>query len=694
MPPPQTQYISVADAKTKIDQLVNLMGISVGFRPPNKSSGSDYQATIELCDKSATVYENKLTVRIFRPDAESLPQEMAVGESIVVFKHVKIGQLRAQGNIPVGMTTKSRSSWVICKVDMPGKRKSSSGPNKRPERPRIRIIDNGPYRVQDPEKKKDLLTEEEYSACRDLFEFFHNRGGLAGCHGMSERDYNEDVGPRKETLKKAALIKEIQLDHFYDLTCFVQTVWNHNRFVDVTVTDFTENKNLYLRGIDPLSDEEEFRSALHNEVESYALEGGGVTKGGKYANRKWFEKPFGHFSLKIAFWDSYSAKANSEITEGCYLALTNVLIKRGKGGHWEGSLSDGKDGKKSATFRDGFRVLKHDDPALKPLHNRKKELLKLVAQKEKERDEKKQKLKEEQVQAKLAEELKKRQENNPQVHCGYVSVETTTLGKIYNMLDGGDVDFYNRRYRTECRVVDFRPSDIRDFARRIDGDTEATSVDLDASMSTESGHAKHPPEWYWCFELDVVGKENDTAITIHVDDAGGRYLLTPEPCDLRANHNRYKYEELKNELFHLWGNLEEIKTKRRERIDFIEAAAKTLVQQYHSRQHGERFLEQRWSKLEEERQRVQGKPIIVDPNVSNKFFFAIIKEYGDDNGDGEPERKFILDNTSVSRGLVLREREKAVARVERERTSSVNPNSQGNANFQAPGDVDEMAIDG
>ena len=117
------------------------------------------------------------------------------------------------------------------------------------------------------------------------------------------------------------------------------------------------------------------------------------------------------------------------------------------------------------------------------------------------------------------------------MHCGYISVETTTLGKICNMLDGTDVDFFNRRYRTECRVVDFRPSDIHDFARRINDDTGACSVDLDGSMGTESGHAKHPPEWYWCFELDVVGKEDDAFITIHVDDAGGRYLLTPEPCE-------------------------------------------------------------------------------------------------------------------------------------------------------------------
>ncbi|KAK6520514.1 hypothetical protein TWF506_000766 [Arthrobotrys conoides] len=682
----KVQYASVTEAKAKLDQFVNLIGISVGFRPPKQSYGSDYQATIELCDKSATIYENRLTVRIFRPDAESLPQEMDVGETIVVFKYIKVGSLKNQVNALVGMTNKTRSSWVICKADMPSRRKSAGSHNKGADRPRIRIVDNGPYRVKDPEKKKDLLSEEEYDACKDLFEFFHTRGGLAGCHGMTERDYNEDVKPQKEILKKAALIKEIQLDHFYDLTCFVQHVWSHNRFVEITVTDFTENKSLYLRGADPFSDEIE--PTYRNETESYMLEGAGVTRNShKFANKKWFEKPFGHYSLKIACWDSWAHKANSEITEGCYLALMNVLIKRGKGGQWEGSISDGK---KPGSFRDGFKVLKSTDPALKPLHNRKKELLRLIAQKETERSAKERKLKEEQTQAKIAAELKKRQENNPQVHCGYISVETTTLGKIYRMLDGADVDFFNRRYRTECRVVDFRPSDIRDFARRINGDTGACGVDLNASMGTESGHAKPPPEWYWCFELDVVGKEDDAFITIHVDDAGGRYLLTPEPCDLRADINRHKYDELKNELFHLWGNLEEVKTRRRERLDVLENDVKSLLRQYHSGNHDQRFLEQQFRKIDAQRQEIQGRPIIMDTTVSNKFFFAIIKEYGEDDEDGNPERKFILENTSVSRGLVMREREKAKARLAVSQTLAANERE----NIQVLEGVDLMVIDG
>ncbi|KAK6527985.1 hypothetical protein TWF281_009244 [Arthrobotrys megalospora] len=683
-----TQFTSIAEAKPRDGSFVNLIGLSVAFKPPNMSAGSDWQATIEICDKSAALYENNLTVRIFRPDSVSLPQELVIGESIVVFKDVKIGVLKKQGNKPVGMTNKARSSWVICKAELPNRRKSSS--SQRPDRPRIRIVDNGPYRVEDPEKKKALLTEEDYEACKDLFEFFHTRGGLAGCFGVTERAYNEEIEPKNKMSKKAVLIKEIEYSNFYDLTGFVQHIWSYGQCFEVTITDFTKNENLYSVGKDPFNDDS--RSTLHDEVNSYALEGAGVTKKENKSSgeKKWYEKPFGQYSLKIACWDSWKTKAQNEIEEGSYVAFTNVCIDGGKGGKLEGNLREPRNGKKN--LRDGFRVLKPNDPALKPLHNRKRELLKLVAQKDSEKAEKERKLKEEKVQAKLAEERKKRMENNPQVHCGYISVETTTIGKILNMLDGSNFDFYNRRYRTECRVVDFRPADIRDFARRIDGDTEACGVDMNASMDTESGHAKPPPEWYWCFELDVMGKEGYKLLTIHVDDSAGRYLLTPEPCDLRADENRFKFDQLRNELFHLWGNLEEIKTKRRDRMEVLEQNAKTLIKQYNEG-FDHKFLEQQWCKLEAERLQIQGLPIIVDPAVSNKFFFAIVKEYGeeyedDDDGEWVMERKFILENTSVSRGLVAREREKATERLARERAAKAQEG------VQLPESADVMVIDG
>ena len=75
----------------------------------------------------------------------------------------------------------------------------------------------------------------------------------------------------------------------------------------------------------------------------------------------------------------------------------------------------------------------------------------------------------------------------------------------------------------------------------------------------------------------------------------------------------------------------------------------------------------------------------MDRNVSNKFFFAIIKEYGEDGEDGNPERKFILENTSVSRGLVAREREKALARLARDSDQE---------SIQIPEGVDAMITDG
>lgn len=117
----------------------------------------------------------------------------------------------------------------------------------------------------------------------------------------------------------------------------------------------------------------------------------------------------------------------------------------------------------------------------------------------------------------------------------------------------------------------------------------------------------------------------------------------------------------------------------------------TLIKQYNGGAD-HRFLEQQWSRLELERRKIQELPIIVDPAVSNKFFFAIVKEYGEEYEDEDDylvvERKFILENTSVSRGLVAREREKATERMARERAT------EAKEGVQLPEGVDVMVIDG
>ncbi|KAF3908605.1 hypothetical protein AA313_de0200405 [Arthrobotrys entomopaga] len=691
MPLPEG-YTTIAAAKPKDGTFASLIGVVVDFQPPAKSNGADYQATIRICDQSASLIENKLTVRLFRPDPDELPSSIDIGDSIVVFKNIKIGKLRDE---PIGMSNKSRSKWVICKAEAapaaPTNRRKSHV--HRPERPTIRILDNGPRRVTDLEGKTALLTQEEYDACKDLFEFWSARGSIAGSHGISAEEYQQEHGNKPVRGRKAALMKEFQLDNFYDIICYVQHVWSQSdSCFTITVTDFTENSNFFQIEHDPFGEVPE-----RDETYSYAYDAGALKKKDAKdvkVSKKWFDRPFGRYSIKIAIWDRLAHKGRKEIREGCFLSMKNVRIKCGENKNWEGSLSDPKN---EVGKRDYFEVLKSDDYRLKNLNARRNELERTLEKKLKERAAKDQQEAKKKAEEKIAEELRRRQENNPQVHCGYVSMVTTTIDKILNMRDGTDVDFFNRRYRTECRVVDYRPSFIEDFARPILNDREACSLDLDEDFVDSPGNSKPPPEWYWCFELDVVGKDEQSLITIQVDDAAGRYLFKTEPCDLRDGQNHRELTALREEVFRLWGNLEEQKRDRRERLEVCHNNFEMLLSQYHNG-HDPKFLEKLYAKLEKDRDNIQGAPILFDARVKNKFFFAMVKEYGEWNEEiGRSERKFILENTSVNRDIVMKEREKTKGKdAETERRKDFGKVFEAEGDISTPqgtGTGDEMVVD-
>ncbi|EPS44729.1 hypothetical protein H072_1274 [Dactylellina haptotyla CBS 200.50] len=674
-------FSTIVEAKPMNGQFVSLIGLVVDFQPPGKSGGSDYQATVRICDKSAALYQNHLTIRFFRPVPEELPQDMDIGQTIIVMRNIKIGDR----NGPIGMSNKSRSSWVSLKGEMPARRKPKQ--NNRPERPTIRLLDNGPRRIEDVEEKKNLLSPEEYEAVKDLVEFWHARGGLAGSHGISTEEYQHNYESKPKRSKKAALIKEVDMDSFHDLTCYVQHTWSvSDKMFTITVTDFTENPNFYNIDNDPFADAEAGVPA-RDETYEFAYKAGGVTKNHETkVNKKWFEKPFGRYSLRIAVWDRLAAKARKDIREGCFITLQNVRIKRGENGNWEGSLSDGRN---NTAHGDGFEILRPGDLKLKNLHARRNELERVLQEKYKEKSKKEREEIETKQQKKLEEELRRRQENNTQVHCGYVSMATTTIDQVLNMCDGTEVDFFSRHYRTECRVVDFRPSNIEDFARPIisEEDWEALSVEPNQEVMDASGRA-----WYWCFELDVMGKDEATLITIHVDDAAGRYLLSSKPCDLRSGSNHHVLQQLRTELFFLWGNLEEEKRKRRERLEACENKIETLMSQFRDGQDP-RFLEKLYTKLEAERTEIQAFPILMHPKVSNKFFFAMIKEYGElDEEDGRFERRFILENTTVNRAIVAKNRvDESQGKGLEDRKNDYGRNFSDLEG--TPRDADEMAVD-
>ncbi|KAF3932897.1 hypothetical protein ABW19_dt0209083 [Dactylella cylindrospora] len=622
-------YMSIADARQKDKYTTSLIGIVVDAQHPTQSKGTDFVCTMEICDQSAALKESCYKIRMFKPPNQ-LPQELAV-ENIIVAREVKANQYMGSS---LAISTK-RTEWVVCKFTIPNHK------NKRlpPPRPNIKVLEVGPDRAEDEAIKASRLSKAELEACKALAEFWVARGGLAGCFGVSQATYQQEHPVKANRGRKSALIKEVELDKFYDLIGYVQKTWYAQSSYTVTITDFTENPNLNPISYDPF---QEVEATSRDETYSFAYEGGGVRRR-EGINSHWYEKPFGKYSLPVTIWDAFAAKARETIKEGQYVVLMNIRIKFSGSGRWEGSLNQARNDTK---MKEGFRVLPPNDARVKELIARRNQLEKFLIEKKEREAKEAAAILEERRKAELEDEIKRRATLNPQIHLHYPSIKTTTIADISCIVDGTGADFNNRRYRTECRVTDFRPALLEDFCRPIGDDISACSLDLNVPLLDDEGNPKPRPEWYWCFEIDVVGLDSETYITIQVDDKAGRFLLNQEPCDLRAPENYNQRGQLTNNLWKLWGNLEEVKRNRREKLAALKQDCEQIKKQLEEGQDPN-FIEKMYAKCYKQVMEIQSVGTVMDPKVSNKPFGCMIKEYGICDEEGFAERKFILEYTSV-----------------------------------------------
>lgn len=173
--------------------------------------------------------------------------------------------------------------------------------------------------------------------------------------------------------------------------------------------------------------------------------------------------------------------------------------------------------------------------------------------------------------------------------------------------------FINASYRTKVRVVDFDPPDLEDFALLAEPDDDKSEFSQD--MSWQSSSLK----WEWSFSLRLeevrAAKDADPARAwVNVGHLEAQFLLgngVDDPADLHANASLLN--QLREKLYILWGDLEEMKKAEGE-----EAAKR--------------------QKLEE---------------PSNRPFDCCLQEYGTLRNGGNPaeikdwERRFMMHGVTI-----------------------------------------------
>ncbi|KAH7033223.1 uncharacterized protein B0I36DRAFT_430490 [Microdochium trichocladiopsis] len=146
--------------------------------------------------------------------------------------------------------------------------------------------------------------------------------------------------------------------------------------------------------------------------------------------------------------------------------------------------------------------------------------------------------------------------------------------------------FVNSKHRVIVRVVDFAPRKLQDFARwrqktefDILSEHSGAESDSDDDMNRstlEAYRGKKLWEWRFALQLEEVNLDEEEKeplrIWVVVDNIEGQQLTNLNACDLRAEEDQLNL--LKEQMFRLWGNLEEIRSAqaqsnaaRRKRID-------------------------------------------------------------------------------------------------------------------------------
>ncbi|KAL8418626.1 hypothetical protein RB594_002012 [Gaeumannomyces avenae] len=178
---------------------------------------------------------------------------------------------------------------------------------------------------------------------------------------------------------------------------------------------------------------------------------------------------------------------------------------------------------------------------------------------------------------------------NPLVQCEAFGRKASTISEILQVntiaVDAGEgqkvpieLPFVNLKYRAAVRIVDFFPSKLEDFAvRRKVTEFDVLSSDEDGESSDGSsirssyGGSGGKYAWEWRFTLvleDAVPKPGGGAldrIEVLVDKLEGQCLTGLDPEDLRDSPSQLL--QLREKMFHLWGNLEEIKRARKDSLD-------------------------------------------------------------------------------------------------------------------------------
>ncbi|KAI0550763.1 hypothetical protein F4679DRAFT_191691 [Xylaria curta] len=568
LPSGYTSIDGILAESVPVGKLVNVMGLVKDYQVPIPTNGKDHKCTITIYDKSIELDDALgLAVSIFRPLKE-MPRP-AAGD-VLVINSAKVQSYREKISL---ITNRMTSIHIYSASEIPKPPLSAAGAlqsshDKRPPGEKEHEYVSWLYHYTDKESVPDVAT------------------------------FQRNVDQSGHTKDKFCTLEHVVDGKFCDVIVnVVKAPFDETEKTTLWVSDYTENDSFHKFSWDGA------KQLGERDGTSYGYVDTEIRRESKWAG------PFGRRSMQITCFESHAAHVNSEVQLDQWIRIRNLRIKTGRNGlNLEGVLHEDRD-----FSRRQVDILRWDgreedcDPRLKEAIRRKMDYEKLKKKQirslcanesgesagtkrkadnsdESKNNSKTRRKEARQVAFNKAEELDRRAEErlglNDLVKCESQEQPLTPVPSIIEPVSWKTIveseavtltlPFACAKYRANVRVVDFRPRKLEDFAAW----RKSTEYDVLSDYSCDSGSESDDDDdhglrdqhsgkkiWEWRFALqledgDPKSKEKDRFWAV-IDNIEAQQLTGMDACDLREDPDALN--ALREQLFKLWGNLEEAK---------------------------------------------------------------------------------------------------------------------------------------
>lgn len=359
---------------------------------------------------------------------------------------------------------------------------------------------------------------------------------------------------------KFGLVANAAIDRYYDLVVHVVKVFPGPAPCELYVTDYTSNNMIY---------DYQFSDGGNGYRD-------GDTFGySKPAKRDW---PGPKMVIKVEAWPPHSFFADEQVKEGDFVKLSNVRVKLSRQGSMEANLWQDNIRPERIQIEKiqpgistvGQALLERRDAYWNQANQVVEAAPKPMTKKERKRVNKQAETNGGGNRALKYDTGKKADglNANKYVRCANDSINLSTISTILSTdrtikhrLHGTQtLPFINQNRRAKVRVIDFYPHTIAEFTQLgIAEGADSSSKGFDTNMDALPG-------WIWDFFLLVEdagppppsSRRMRPKLWLHVPHFHAEYLLKIDAVDLHANEHTLGL--LREKLFFLWGNLEEIKS--------------------------------------------------------------------------------------------------------------------------------------